>query len=537
MARSETKEIALDKNISAKQRYASLESDRQPFLDRARQCAALTIPAVMPPAGFGPSSQLPTPYQSLGARGARTLASKLLLSLFPSVPFFNYRIDDLELEKLGKKRGEIEEGLSRRERAVVLELDTSAFRPVGFTALTHLVIAGNVLIYVPTDPEQRARVYRLDQYVVRRDHAGNLLEIVIQENIDFVALPEEVQQQLVTLDQYKGVDPNSLVEHPVDLYTHVYFDGKMWKVYQEASGLRIQGTEGSYPKDQLPYLALRLVVQPGEDYGRSYVEEYLGDLDSLEALSETLVEGSAASARVVFMVHPGGTTSLSVVAKAKNGDVVSGNAEDVSTLQVQKQADLSVAKDQAMEIANRLSYAFLLHAAIQRNGERVTAEEIRYMASELDDALGGIYTLLAAEFQLPIVRIFERRMEKRTGAPKLPDDIVRPVIVAGLEAIGRGHDQQNLRAFVAEILQTLGPELAMKFLKPLELMKRSAAAYSIDTNGLIPTEDELQQQMQQEQMMALLAQFGPEAMKQLGGMGQTALKAGFENNSQGTPNG
>lgn len=537
MARSETKEIALQSGITAKQRYSALETDRQPFLDRARQCAALTIPAVMPPAGFGPSSQLPTPYQSLGARGVRTLASKLLLSLFPSVPFFNYRIDDLELEKLGQKRGEIEEGLSRRERAVVLELDTSAFRPVAFTALTHLVITGNILVYVPTNPDQRAQVYRLDQYVVRRDHAGNLLEIVLQEKIDFMSLPEEVRAQLASQDQYKGVDPNSLTEHPVELYTHIYFDGSMWKVYQEADSLRIPGTEGSYKKDELPYFALRLVVQPGEDYGRSYVEEYLGDLDSLEALSETLVEGSAASARIIFMVHPGGTTSLAVVAKAKNGDVVSGNAEDVSTLQVQKQADLSVAKDQALEIANRLSYAFLLHAAVQRKGERVTAEEIRYMASELDDALGGIYTLLAVEFQLPIVKVFEKRMEKRTGAPKLPENTVRPVIVAGLEAIGRGHDQQNLRAWVTEILQTLGPELAMKFLKPLELMKRSAASYSIDTNGLIPTEDELQQQMQREQMMAMLQQFGPEAMKQMGGMGQTVLKAGLENNAQGTPNG
>ena len=52
----------------------------------------------------------------------------------------------------------------------------------------------------------------------------------------------------------------------------------------------------------------------------------------------------------------------------------------------------------------------------------------------------------------------------------LPVDMVHPVIVTGLEAIGRGHDQRNLQAFVKEIIGTLGPEIAIRYLKPLELI-------------------------------------------------------------------
>ena len=81
-------------DVSAEQRYQQLEMDRRPFLDRARLCAALTIPAILPREGHTKHSILPTPYQSLGARGVRTLASKLLLSMFPQVPFFNYKVDD-----------------------------------------------------------------------------------------------------------------------------------------------------------------------------------------------------------------------------------------------------------------------------------------------------------------------------------------------------------------------------------------------------------------------------------------------------------
>jgi hypothetical protein len=518
-------ETDLPKEISAAGRYASMEQDRQGFLVRARECAALTIPSVMPPQGHSSTSKLPTPYQSLGARGARTLASKLLLSLLPGIPNVNYKLDDVTLEKLGENRGDTDKALAARERAVAHELDICVFRPTAFLSLLHLIITGNAIVRIPRGREDRAQMFRLDQFVTRRDAAGNLLEFIIKETSDFASLPEEVRTELKRLQQFKEGDKLDLEEAPVDLYTHGYWDhpAQNWVVYQEAAGIRLPQSQGTFKKGELEYLVLRFSQQPGEDYGRSYVEEYLGDLDSLEALSETLVEGSAASARVVFMVRPGGVTSLKVVTEARNGDVVSGDAEDVSAMQVQKQADLGVAKSQAEEIANRLSYAFLLHQSIQRSGERVTAEEIRYMASELDDGLGGVYTLLAADYQLPSVRLFERRMEKRLGVIKLPVDMVQVVIVTGLEAIGRGHDQRNLQAFVKEIIATLTPEVAIRYINPLELINRAAASYNIDPNNLVRTEEQVLENERQAQMAALAQHLGPEALKQAGGMVQSQM--------------
>ena len=57
----------------------------------------------------------------------------------------------------------------------------------------------------------------------------------------------------------------------------------------------------------------------GEDYGRGFIEEYLGDLRSLEALTQSIVPGSAASAKVLFLVRPNGTTKTANLAKAPNG--------------------------------------------------------------------------------------------------------------------------------------------------------------------------------------------------------------------------
>lgn len=518
---------------SAKSRYEALVPGREPYLIRARDCAKLTIPYLMPPLGFTDTAQLPTPYQSLGARGVRTLSAKLLLSLFPpNTPFFKYAIDDFVIAQLGgdkAARGDFEKALSSRERATTTEMDTSLFRVVAGVAFQHLLVTGNHLIYVP--PKGKARGFRLDQYVVKRDAEGNLMEHVVKETIAPSVLPEPVR--VVALEQLKregkGEDKN------VDLFTHVKRTDTNWEVYQEVCGMRVPDSEGTYPLERSPWIVLRLATQPSEDYGRSYVEELLGDLDSLEGLSETLVEGSGAAARVIFLVKPNGVTSLKVVAKARNGDVRPGDANDVTVMKADKAADLSVAREQANDIAQRLAYAFLLNTAVQRNAERVTAEEIRYMAQELDDALGGVHTLLSAEFQLPVVSVFEGRMEKNRKVPPLPKGAVKPQITTGIEAIGRGIDLRNLRAFTMDIVQTLGPELAFDYLSGTEYIKRAAASYGIDTNGLIKTDEEVAQAQQARKLEALTQSLGPQAITAMGGMGKEVLKNQLAPANQGPP--
>ena len=67
---------------TAKSMYDEMTTVRQPYLDRARECAALTIPTLMPPEGSRGQS-LPTPWQSAGAMGVNTLSNKMILALMP----------------------------------------------------------------------------------------------------------------------------------------------------------------------------------------------------------------------------------------------------------------------------------------------------------------------------------------------------------------------------------------------------------------------------------------------------------------------
>jgi hypothetical protein len=248
-------------------------------------------------------------------------------------------------------------------------------------------------------------------------------------------LPLEAQEMLATAQDYNQNDTHN---KSLDLYTYICRKDKNWEVYQEVKGMTIPKSGGTYPLDKNPFIPLRFTRIDGEDYGRGYVEEYIGDLRSLEALTRAIVEGAAASSKVLFLVRPNGTTKQSTLARAPNGAIVQGDAADVTTLQVQKYNDFRVAQETGARITERLSYAFLLNSAVQRNAERVTAEEVRYMAQELETALGGVYSILSQEFQVPLVKLLLAKLEANGKMPKMPKDSIKPQIVTGLEALGRG---------------------------------------------------------------------------------------------------
>tara|TARA_Y100001972_G_scaffold58023_1_gene71250 strand:- start:1497 stop:1829 length:333 start_codon:yes stop_codon:yes gene_type:complete len=70
---------------------------------------------------------------------------------------------------------------------------------------------------------------------------------------------------------------------------------------------------------------------------------------------------------------------------------------------------------------------------------------------------------------------------------------VRPKIVAGINSLGRGQDNESLTRFIATIAQTLGPDSLMKYINPTEAIKRLAAAQGIDVLNLVRTPEELEQ--------------------------------------------
>jgi hypothetical protein len=494
-------------NQSAASRYARLASDRTIFLDTARDCAALSLPYLLTPTGVVNGQKLPTPWQSMGAKGVNVMASKLMLSLFPvNATFFKLQINDgklsLDPTLSAAVKSEIDLSLSKMERVVMQNIAESQDRVILHQAMKHVIVTGNVLIYMGSNG---VKLYPLDRYVVVRDGEGNPTEIVTVESIDRQFLPAEFQTEQArnvndVADNTSAPSTDVTVgEGEAAVYTWAKLKDGQWRWRQEVDGKIVPDSYGKAPKNTTPWLPLRFNVVDGEDYGRGRIEEFLGDLKSLEGLMQAMVEGSAAAAKVVFLVSPAATVKPSTLAKAGNGAIIQGRAEDVTAVQVSKQADFSSAYQMIQSLTQRLSEAFLIMTV--RQSERTTAEEIRATQQELNEQLGGIYGNLTTELVRPYLQRKLFTLQRSKELPQLPKGIVFPTIIAGLEGIGRGQDRESLMMFLQTISQALGPEAMAQYIDPEEAVKRLAAAQGIDTLKLVKTADQRQQEKQQMQQM------------------------------------
>jgi hypothetical protein len=469
---------------------------------------------LFPPEGATGETDLDTPFQELGARGVNNLASKLLLALFPpNTPFFELTVDDFALEELAANtdsedaRAEFDAALAKMARTVSDRIDKASIRNKIFEGLKNLLVGGNVLMEVL--PSDKVRMHPLDNYVCKRDGEGTPVEIILLQTLTRQTVPERVKE---LLDPPSDSDAG---DEAVALYTWIRRDGKMWKVHQEVGedARMVPKSEGTYPLDESAFVPLRLIEVDGEDYGRSYVEEYLGGLTSLERNTKSIVEFSSEAARIVYGVDDGGLTDADEFAEASTGDVIDGNMEkDVTTHRLDKAADFQITDAVSIRMEKRLEHVFLLMSSIQRDGERVTAEEIRRLASEIEEALGGVYSLLAGELQEPLARRLMKQMADRKELPRLPDDSVDLKVVTGVAALGRNHDLLALDEFVSGVLQVAGPEAVADYINLEGYFKRRAAALNISVDGMIRSDKEVQQMQQQRQMAEALKQSGPAAV-------------------------
>ena len=494
--------------MNAKSRYDTLKSERDQYLNVAEEASRLTIPyLVHEDEQIQGMRNLKTPWQSVGAKGVVTLSAKLMLSLLPpQTSFFKLQVDESKLGDYGPEgKSELDLAFAKIERTILEKIAASDDRVVVHQAMKHLVVAGNALVFMG---KKNLKLFPLSRYVIDRDGNGNVIEIVTKERIS----KKLIQELVPDLENKNTTDYGEDKTENCDVYTHVKIYGSKVTWHQEVYDKIIPKSQGKAPLSATPWLPLRFNTVDGESYGRGRVEEFIGDLKSLEALSQALVEGSAAAAKVVFTVSPSSSTKPQTLAQAGNGAIVQGRPDDIGVVQVGKTADFATAAQMIQQLEKRLSDAFLILSV--RQSERTTAEEVRMTQMELEQQLGGLFSLLTVEFLVPYLDRKLNVLQRNGTIPHIPKDYVNPTIVAGINALGRGQDRESLGMFLQTIAQTIGPEAIMQFINPDEVIKRLAAASGIDVLNLVKSMQEIQgeQQQQMQQQMAMQEQQNAPAM-------------------------
>jgi len=488
------------KELSAKKEYTKMEADRLPFLNRAKAASRLTLPQLYPDVVDDTSqTTYATPYQSLGARGVNNLANKMILSLFPpATAFFKLGVNTLALQDSGTSEGDMQNAMYKVERGIVNEMEISQLRSTLVESLKQGCVGGSVVLHIPA--EGKPKTYSLGSFGIKRSKSGSILKMVLKESMSYLELPKDVQESIS--DELESTEREG--KKALEVYTMVILEDGKYKSIQEIKGIKQEGTLGIYKKEDLPFIFIPFVDR-GEDYGRSYVEDFQGDLQSYEGLRQAILEASAESARLIYLVKPNAILTPKKLQKAASGDVIQGNPDDVSTLQADKRMDVGMAQQEAEVLRTDLATVFLLDSAVRRNAERVTAEEIRRVSQELEVALGGIYSTLANVLQEPLVRLYMKRLVKKGFMQDILKANIELEITTGSAALGRGTEFRAIQSFMEAAVGLLG-EQAGQYLNVPEALSRMAYSLDVSTADLIKSPEQLQAEQEQAQKEQLQQQ-------------------------------
>ncbi len=445
---------------TAKERYNQLVTDREQFLQRARHNAMLTIPSLMPLEGHDAKAHLIEPYQSLGSTGVVSMSSRVTMALIPAGrPHLRLDLPAQELLKLdGEVPPEVNQQLAKGEKLIQAAVEKANWRARTLDSVQQLIVCGSVTEEFLED--NSIRVHRLDHFVWRRDSKGRVVECVIMESWDKDTAPAEVPQEAQSSTSSTSMMPRS--EDTIEVYVHIKLMRRGSEFIYEVTKETESGTQFSseeYPEGRVPYLFLRWGSTPGEDYGRSKVEEVIGDLRSLDSLSKQALELGAMGAKNFIMVRPGATANglKNRLTRMSNGDVAVGDPESVELKQFNTVQGLQSTEAMIDRKEGSLSRAFLIMNSTQRDAERVTATEIERDIQELESVLGGTFSMLSLEMLERRTDLLIANMITRGEFPPVDDGVIEPTILTGLEALSRERDvSRGMQA--AQAIQTFGDE-------------------------------------------------------------------------------
>lgn len=516
--------------------YNAQTSKRNGAEARARRLADITIPTIFLPENWQEDDDIEVTNQSTNAFCVNSLANKLMLAaLPPNLPMAKYtpietRIKD-DIQQDPELWSQTTYALSRREESHRKRLESTNARDTYAKSMRLFLVTGNgCTIWTKINTP---RTYDLNHYVCLRDDSGLPIVTVLKTSVSFAIADEDVKEAARAARRGKPKTTSKSEWEDDILIFHCQKligdgDDQEWVYWQETEGGHIiEDTEAYSPFDVPAMMPGTMNLPTGADWGLPYCVDYEGDLQATENFAAALQDGAAALAWFLFFVDPTGHTNIKDVQEADTLDVLSGRADDVSTLQVPKGGDLSVVSNEFEKAARRLGYAFAMQAAIQRSGERVTAEEWKRMAHELDQAMGGLYTSLSLGYQRWFVLRFIHLHElEDTDMAPLPEGMVQLGVVTGLDSIGQSTEHSNLMDWANEGQQVLGAEGFAASIHADDFLRRTAAHRAVKTEGLVKTpeqrEQEKQQQTQQAQQQSVidkatgpLASGGVDMMSQL----------------------
>lgn len=509
-------------NSSIADRFNFLDSMRSSKLFRSRICASLTIPNLLPPMGWNENMTLAQPYSSVGSRGVTSLASRMLSAMIPvnDTPFFRFTL------KSGvEPTNEIQQYIETLSYQVYQKLISTNLRETIYQAVQSLIVVGDSLVHLEDD--YKFRTTRLDNYVVQRTVSGEVKEIIF---IEYDLQADDTNDYQNTYSSKSGYEKRYCRLHRNEKNSWDY-------TKEDQDGNEI--SRGVY--EVCPVTALRWYGMSGENYGRSHVEDTIGDLSALDSFTKSMLDGMAASTAFWLGLDPSGITEIDDIASAPIGAWVPARKEDVFVVSPSHTMNPQI---QAAQLAvdtmrKEIGQAFLMSAASMPTGDRVTATAVRMVGSELETVLGGAFSAIARDLMEPIIKrliflmieddLLDKRMYKQFFNK---DGTLAVEVVTGLQALSRDTDLSKLMQ-MGEMVRNLPPE-ALQAFKWTEYAKALIVSLGFDARNWVISDEELKAQAEQKQQMEMQKQQQQQLQQSMGNVISSAGTAAATSDIQQT---
>jgi len=520
--------------------YQNEMAEVHQLLERARQCAALSKPWILPDDGHDADDEFQNNYQSVGSNGSTVFVGKLMDMVFPAGrPFFRLdlasqiRYAQDQDEQTTKAR---QQALFLRELAMMAVLETGSlrkpsrrsqrvsFRTKKYMALLQCVITGDVLEQM-TD-EYRLKVLRRDQWTCRRDSSGDVLHYILQEKIDVLGVKtdqltnEEVREK-VNLTDIEADAPIEDRMHDMTTRCRYQHETKKWLVEQEINGVVFnQSEEPVSPFFSTPYE----LVAP-EHHGRGLIENNLGDLSGLDNLERNLLDLMAMAAKF----HPVRDPSSEITATdlerptgtVLTGRVQGGNPTDVGMLGMALPREYTILESGISRKQQQLGQSMLTEIEALPTGDRVTALQVARVAREVELATGGILSSVSDDQQMPLLARLEYQMERDKMLNPLPEGSYEVVSMTGVNVLRSGERMQNIMS-LAQVVSQLPPAAQQKIDYGV-LVDVFARHTYIHEPGLIKSDEKIAEEAAAAQQQALQARAAEAGVDALAGAAQQQI--------------
>lgn len=423
-------------------------------------------------------------YQEIGALLVNGLSSKLTRLLFPTqYPFYQASASG-KFKESAAKRGMDDAGL----RAMFARLETQSnkrlFLNAGYAslilALKHLIVTGNVLLHRDSG-KGKITAYGLQQFGVRRDGTGTLLDCVLREFTTVEALPTELQVALREVSSSKYGRAEQTVEKYTRIHRALRNGVEGYEVSQQVDTVSV-GEASWYPTNLCPWMVPTWVLIPGEHYGRGHVEDYAGGFAKLSTLSEAGALYGVEVMRVVHLVGAGAGSDIDELASSESGEYVRGDPNQVQAHESGDANKLAAVEAMIETTIQRLAKAFMYQGST-RDAERVTAYELQLDAQEAEYTLGGVYSTLSGGMQVPLAHILMVEVSDNT-LPGLISGQLVPDVTAGIPALGRSADVQNLLQASQELVAVIPIAQVDDRIDPQKITDMVLRGRSVDTEEL-----------------------------------------------------